>query len=787
MPPIVAPWSAARLLAEDLVPVPEPLVLALRPGVPGTAAEVAGRAARALLDLPAVAPQPPPWLAPHQVPALTRLRGLIDRYGGALLADAVGLGKSYIALAVALDLAGLIPGRRPGVSRTEGRFVLVVPAVLVPQWKRLLVEKEVEAEIITHESLSRSKPPLSSRSPGLAPGVSKAGGLLIVDEAHRFRNPETLRYRRLAEFCVGRQVLLVTATPVHNRLADLFHLFRLFLRDDALIALGLGSLVRAARGEVDAKLLAAVAARLIVARSRERVKRGTSFPMRAPAVTVRAGTALDVTLEPLVRGAASLQLGGYAAPLLRLTLLRRLASSLPAFRATLARYRAFADLAGEAARSGRKLGASDFQQLFPRGQGPDLQLSLLPLMLEQGSGREPQHDVDRLRRLQECARSEIDPKAAALERLLASRGGKTIVFTDARETARYLLRRLSGHHRVAAVTGTSGWFGDARTDPQEVLAAFAPRSQRAAPPPRALATDVLIATDLVSEGLNLQDAEHAVHYDLPWSPARLAQRVGRIDRLGSPHECIATAAFLPPTVLADALDLERRLAAKVLVQRAAGAAQRETPAGVDAGGATLDWCDRLQALAGSGAGAWAHVAGQARAAVLVVRFGDHVDAIVVETGVARTDPERATTLLEAAARAAPREPDGDALDAAVRAATAVVRERLNALAGARWRAPDRDRLARRLIPWVLTAARRAAKRGDPVLLARLDQLVTRLARGMTAGEEFTVRALVERPAALAVKDLLAWHERLPPVIPWAEAAEVGLVAAVVFETGPQRP
>src|SRR5204862_6099620 len=98
--------------------------------------------------------------------------------------------------------------------------------------------------------------------------------------------------------------------------------------------------------------------------------------------------------------------------------------------------------------------------------------------------------------------------------------------------------------------------------------------------------DALVPTDLVSEGLNLQDAVRVIHYDLPWSPARLAQRVGRIDRAGSPHERIETITFLPPQPLADALAMERRLVAKRRMQSRAGAG----PHG-------FDWCDRLRGLA----------------------------------------------------------------------------------------------------------------------------------------------------------------------------------------------
>ncbi len=773
MRPISVRWSAATLLAEQLVPVPEPFALALRPGVPGTPASVVARAARALLDLPESAPQPPSWLSPHQVPAFTRLCGMIHHYGGALLADAVGLGKSYVALAVALELA------------EREAFTLVVPAVLVPQWKRLLAEKAATPTVLTHESLSRNPKPVPpfARNPGLSPGVGNTNRLVIVDEAHRFRDPDTIRYRRLAELCVGARVLLVTATPVHNRLADLFHLFRLFLRDDALTALGVGSLIRAARGELDAAQLTAVAARLIVARSRARAGDHVSFPGRGPATTIRAGTAPDSVLLSLVQGISELRLGGKAAALLRLTLLRRLASSMPAFRATVERYRAFADFATEAALAGRRLETTDFQRWFPRDGTSEIQLTLLPLLLEPGTTNLGADSGPGLERLRALARETEDPKAHALERLLAGTPGKTIVFTDAVETARHLLRRLSRRFRVAAVAGASGWFGPTRSSTQEVLAAFAPQAQGAPPPHPALATDVLIATDLASEGLNLQDADRVIHFDLPWSPARLAQRVGRIDRLGSPHERIDTVAFAPPAVVGDLLHIERRLAAKLAAQHDAGAAQRESTSGPVATEAPLDWCDRLHCLAtGLGQAAWAEVRSHRDAAVLVVRLGSYTEAFIVEGGEARAAPAFATALLELVAGECGVEPDRERVDVVLRAAAPVIRARLRALEAARWRAEDRDRVGRRLIPWVLTAARRASRAGDAPLLARLDHLVTRLTLGMTAGEEFSLRALLERRASLSVRDLLAWHERLPAVTAPVEAPEMELVAAVVFST-----
>src|SRR3989441_225590 len=147
------PWpQAPRILSEHLVPLPEPLACLLRPGAEAPPALVAAASARALLDLAPLeetAQAWPSWLAPHQVPAAERLLAIQRRYGGALLADAVGLGKSYVALAVAL-------------ARQES-FALVEPAVLVPPLRGPLRKFAGGAPILTPQ------PPHAAPSPPLAP------------------------------------------------------------------------------------------------------------------------------------------------------------------------------------------------------------------------------------------------------------------------------------------------------------------------------------------------------------------------------------------------------------------------------------------------------------------------------------------------------------------------------------------------------------------------------------------------------------------------------------------
>src|SRR5207247_11384273 len=193
-----------------------------------------------------------------------------------------------------------------------------------------------------------------------------------------------------------------------------------------------------------------------------------------------------------------------------------------------------------------------------------------------------------------------------------------------------------------------------------------------------------------------------------------------------------------------------------------------------AGPRAFGWCDRLQGPAArvrppAAPGACAAVAGAERAVVLVVRLGRQVEGVVVTDAGARADPARATRLLEQAAVAEPVPFDRAALERAIRRAAPLLRSRVAALEDARWRGAHRDRLSRRLIPWVLAAARRAATERRQSDLARLDGLVSRLAIGMTAGGELRLEDLLAGGAPLSVRGVRACDHRLAPLGACAEA------------------
>jgi superfamily II DNA/RNA helicase len=142
-------------------------------------------------------------------------------------------------------------------------------------------------------------------------------------------------------------------------------------------------------------------------------------------------------------------------------------------------------------------------------------------------------------------------------------GRKVLVFTEFKDTARYVYHQLKHKPYVAQIDSESARLGLERASRREVIERFAPRSNELPDPPRRERVELLIATDVLSEGLNLQDASVVVSYDLPWNPVRLMQRVGRVDRLGSQSDFIELYHFIPARALDQLLGLMSRLATKV--------------------------------------------------------------------------------------------------------------------------------------------------------------------------------------------------------------------------------
>jgi superfamily II DNA or RNA helicase len=456
----------------------------------------------------------------HQLAAITRIEAAVNAFGGALLADAVGLGKTYVALAVA---------------RGYRRTLVIAPAVLRPQWEHSGRASGTALLFASTESLSHGP-------------VEAVPDLVIVDEAHHFRNPTTRRYARLADLTATTPVLLLSATPIHNRREDLI----------ALVALFLGS--RAA--ELSVEQLASC----VIRREQSDVP-GVGFPAVARARRILIPAAEEVLdricgLPPPVPLAG----GRAAAALVRNGLAQSWASSDAALLSTITRRLTRGEALHESVRSGR---LPTQRELATWLAGDDtIQLGFPELLCARDADSGPGFErsiVEHLDALRDLARvvrtggSRDRTRIDALQSIRATHPGERIVvFTTFASTARRMYEALERSGGAALVTGRGARIASGALPTHEVLRIF--RS----PTHRREAIELLLATDLLSEGLDLPEATVIVHMDFPWTPARLEQRLGRLRRPRASGAAIVNYLFVQPASIEKRLRRERLLARKAM-------------------------------------------------------------------------------------------------------------------------------------------------------------------------------------------------------------------------------
>ena len=466
-------------------------------------------------------------LQAHQTDALARVRGAIARFGGALLADATGLGKTHVALALA---------------REAPSCIVIAPAALRPMWCDALQRAHLGALFMSMESLSRGRAPLVRFD------------LVIVDEAHHFRNPRTQRYAALAALTRRANVLLLSATPIHNRRRDVH----------AVLALFLGA--RAARLDDEAM------ASCIVRRTITTVDLPRALPriVQHPALTVSADPLIADRLAALPPPVPASDEGD--APALIGMLMHRLwSSSDAALRAGLRKRRARAIALTEALASGRvptraelalwTYGDGAVQLAFPELLNPGTTMPSLQL-----SAVVERHERALGNLLATIPRdSPRDRERADLIRAvrLGHPGARIVAFAAFGATVAELWRQLSSDTGVCALTSRGARVAGGELTREDALARFAPRAHDRPEPRASERIDLLLCTDLLSEGVNLQDASVVIHLDLPWTPARIEQRIGRVARLGSAYDEVHIYTVDPPPLAERALALSRRLAEKM--------------------------------------------------------------------------------------------------------------------------------------------------------------------------------------------------------------------------------
>jgi superfamily II DNA or RNA helicase len=576
---------------------------------------------RALLELHEAEPDDPARetrpssleLASFQRDGYERARAIARRHGGVIYADGVGTGKTEVGLS-------FIEER----TTEDGVYALVVaPAQLVPRWKERIHQTKLPAQVISFHDLASDEQ--------LAPGAPNARRrlanrkdsyrLVIVDEAHALRTPDTTWYRAMERLLGGerKEVVLLTATPINNGLWDLFHLVMVFARHDrAFTGIGLDSVKRlflqAGANERDPEnlspdVLYPLADAVSVRRDRAFIEReypdatfpdGTRVRFPRPLLTT-ARYDLDAAhpglLERIVERIDALTMARYRPSAYRLDgqekvaevqlgglvksgVLKRFESCWHACLETVRRMHSAHEAFMLAWAEGQVLGGDQLKTAATAEAG---EAGLAEWVVEALEGAEEIEPVaafdprfgddvaaDRDRLAAICAellalRPADDPKLALLARLLEeSPARKVAVFSTFGATIRYLDDHLPAHpggRGRITVIGTE-------TDPDQRMAAlgrFAPDTvvRPGYAPPDGEA-DLLLATDVLSEGQNLQQAQAVISYDMPWNPQRVVQRNGRVIRLLSPHDEVFLTTMLPTEgELEDLLGLEARIQGKI--------------------------------------------------------------------------------------------------------------------------------------------------------------------------------------------------------------------------------
>lgn len=574
-------------------------------------------------------------LAEFQEDAVRKARRILQRYDGVLIADSVGLGKTWIGKKLLEDFA----------YHRRQKAAVICPASLRQMWRNELATATIAATVVGMEELGREGFDLTA--------IADADCLLI-DESHNFRNHKTGRYLALDEAIQrnggrGRdgerkKVILLSATPINNDLNDLYAQVNLFAQNEAdyFRDAGIGDLRAyfrhsrrlaksgASAGEVLFNLLEEMMVRNTRPFIRAAYPNATingkqvKFPeRRLHTVEYTLGSENRALYRDVVDKIEQLSLAPYKIEsyrkreairdeeehkweegreialvgIFKTRFLKRLESSIFAFRESVRRALVFEETYLDYLLEHKVVSSKDYQKLLRilardeeddpaagslYGEMDELAevrdyLDSLPSVdLNQYEVRklvrDVEQDVDTLKALY----AETEPLAAAdgklqrLKQLLGQdlKGQKILIFSSFKDTARYV-------HRALTSEPATSWREEAgdpvirRIDsgnhPEErghILAQFAPVASGRGDP-NGDGIDILVSTDVLSEGQNLQDCGVIINYDLTWNPIRLVQRNGRIDRLGTEHSAIGIYNLFPEEELEDMLRLVERLTERI--------------------------------------------------------------------------------------------------------------------------------------------------------------------------------------------------------------------------------
>jgi superfamily II DNA or RNA helicase len=543
----------------------------------------------------------------YQEEAVLNARKVLDEYGGAFLSDVVGLGKTYMSALLAREL-------------NEPCLVIAPPHLLDAHnpgsWPNVFREFGVRGFLC--ESVGKLE--------ALVDRDLKKFGTVFIDESHRFRTEETQSYELLAQICRGKKVVLVSATPLNNTPQDILSQIKLFqpgknstIPNVRNLEAFFGSLRRKLQGldrqrdredyfrtvqENARETREKVLKFLMIRRTRSEIQKyygedlkqqGLKFPEVANPEPLfykfnkTESEVFDETIRSLThdfkyarytplayytgkRDEQEIQSQRNLAKFMKILTVKRLESSFTAFLSTLDRFiHTYERVIAEFHKGHVFISKEHIGKIFELLEADD-QEGIHWLLDEEKAEKlsadkfRPEFVVDLendLKALKSIRRHwkkvTRDPKWESFKTILKKtpllKDGSLIIFTESKETADYLAEKIRQEvdPKVLLFSGES-----LKSVREAVIANFDAKAFRPKSDYR-----ILVATEVLAEGVNLHRSNVVINYDIPWNPTRLIQRVGRINRVDTKFDRIYTYNFFPTDEGNDLIKLRESAEAKI--------------------------------------------------------------------------------------------------------------------------------------------------------------------------------------------------------------------------------
>lgn len=562
-----------------------------------------------------------PKLFAFQRNAVDQCLTMFELYGGVIIGDVVGLGKTYVGITLLKYL-----------QQQEYRPLIICPPTLEPMWEKFCADYEVDAKILSSGKLSQGSFELGTDY------KYKDRDLVLIDESHHFRNNNSRQYENLYRFMQVKEAkaILLTATPYANKATDIKNQIMLFHTSAKTFIPPANEtdldkyFVQVKKHPPEANLVDLLR-NIMVRRTRRYVLKQWGktdendrpylqvgeekkyFPQRKMTterydinkVYQRKYETIESYLKKENLTFARYSLGNYVKPeyleitlykelgtageklvgLIRTLLLKRMESSLEAFKESISRYivthTIFLKLLDEGI---IPIGDVSVKEMYTIAEtDPDLlndpeNIEEFRKKIQDAGETKYKIEAFDIKKLKNDIENDIetfekieglinrispktDDKLHKLQKLLDTKyhGKKVLVFTEFTATAKYLNRELKWKGVKEQVDSTTGNIIECarRFDPDNN-----PPS-RNAKPKKSEEISLLISTDVLSEGVNLQAGEVVINYDFHWNPTRLIQRAGRVDRIGSKNEFVMVHNFLLDPAMEKDFGLEKLVDLKI--------------------------------------------------------------------------------------------------------------------------------------------------------------------------------------------------------------------------------